>query len=77
MLLDENLRPKISGFGLAKLCKKGKERSIFLMHEALLGTSHLRYGRPSNKSDIFSFGMLILVMVGARKMENLAFSTGS
>jgi hypothetical protein len=35
-----------------------------------------RYERPSSKSDIYSFGMVILEMVGARKMENLA-ATGS
>jgi len=43
ILLDHNLRPKISDFRLAKLRKKKrKERSIFLVHEALMGISHLR-----------------------------------
>jgi serine/threonine protein kinase len=35
-----------------------------------------QYGRPSSKSDIYSFGMVILEMVGARKKENLPASGG-
>jgi serine/threonine protein kinase len=72
ILLDEDLRPKISDFGLAKLCKT--KESIVSM-TGMRGTVGYiapevfsRYfGGVSHKSDVYSYGMLILEMVGARK----------
>ncbi|XP_062150597.1 LEAF RUST 10 DISEASE-RESISTANCE LOCUS RECEPTOR-LIKE PROTEIN KINASE-like 2.4 isoform X2 [Alnus glutinosa] len=72
ILLDEDLRPKISDFGLAKLCKT--KESIVSM-TGMRGTAGYiapevfsRYfGGVSHKSDVYSYGMLVLEMVGARK----------
>ncbi|KAG6716305.1 LEAF RUST 10 DISEASE-RESISTANCE LOCUS RECEPTOR-LIKE PROTEIN KINASE-like 2.1 [Carya illinoinensis] len=73
ILLDENLCPKISDFGLAKLCKT-KEISIVSM-TGMRGTAGYiapevfsRYfGGVSHKSDVYSYGMLVLEMVAGRK----------
>jgi serine/threonine protein kinase len=72
ILLDEDFRPKISDFGLAKLCKT--KESIVSM-TGMRGTAGYiapevfsRYfGGVSHKSDVYSYGMLVLEMVGARK----------
>jgi len=72
ILLDGDLRPKISDFGLAKLCKT--KESIVSM-TGMRGTVGYiapevfsRYfGGVSHKSDVYSYGMLVLEMVGTRK----------
>jgi len=72
ILLDEDLRPKISDFGLAKLCKT--KESIVSM-TGMRGTAgyiapevfNRYFGGVSHKSDVYSYGMLVLEMVGARK----------
>ncbi|KAL6321695.1 hypothetical protein AAG906_031204 [Vitis piasezkii] len=71
ILLDQNFNPKISDFGLAKLCSK--EQSAVSMttkrDHGLYCTEVLsrNFGNVSYKSDIYSFGMLLLEMVGGRK----------
>ncbi|KAK7340960.1 hypothetical protein VNO77_21679 [Canavalia gladiata] len=72
ILLNEDFCPKISDFGLAKICKK-KESIV-----SLLGTRGTpgyiapevvcpTYGKVSHKSDVYSYGMLILEIVGGKK----------
>ncbi|GKB32391.1 protein kinase-like domain, concanavalin A-like lectin/glucanase domain protein [Tanacetum coccineum] len=72
ILLDKDLCPKITDFGLAKLFPN--ERSKISM-------SHMRgtpgyiapelfsrnFGQVSNKSDVYSYGMMILEMFAGRK----------
>lgn len=72
ILLDHNLNPKISDFGLAKLCSK--EKSEVTMTEARGTMGYIapevlssNFGKASHKSDVYSFGMLLLEMVGGRK----------
>ncbi|KAI3462554.1 hypothetical protein Pfo_019217 [Paulownia fortunei] len=71
ILLDEDFCPKISDFGLAKLCKK--KQSIL----SLLGTRGTigyiapemfsrNFGGVSHKSDVYSYGMMVLEMAGAK-----------
>ncbi|RWR83725.1 rust resistance kinase Lr10-like protein [Cinnamomum micranthum f. kanehirae] len=72
ILLDQNFSPKISDFGLAKLCSKGK--SVVSMTAARGTKGYIapevysrNFGNVSSKSDVYSFGMLLLEMVGGRK----------
>jgi serine/threonine protein kinase len=75
ILLDQDFCPKISDFGLAKLCVK-KESIISI--DGARGTIvyiapevfSKQFGEVSSKSDVYSFGMVILEMVGARKNIN-------
>ncbi|XP_041003281.1 PR5-like receptor kinase isoform X2 [Juglans microcarpa x Juglans regia] len=72
ILLDEDFCPKISDFGLAKLCKT--KESIVSM-TGMRGTAGFiapevfsrNFGGVSHKSDVYSYGMLVLEMVGGRK----------
>jgi serine/threonine protein kinase len=72
ILLDEDLRPKISDFGLAKLCKT-KESIVSIT--GMKGTVGFiapevfsrNFGGVSHKSDVYSYGMLVLEMLGGRK----------
>ncbi|KAM5548873.1 LEAF RUST 10 DISEASE-RESISTANCE LOCUS RECEPTOR-LIKE PROTEIN KINASE-like 2.5 [Rosa sericea] len=72
ILLDKDFCPKISDFGLAKLCMT-KESIVSML--GTRGTAGYiapevfsrNFGGVSHKSDVYSYGMLVLEMVGARK----------
>ncbi|CAJ1949649.1 unnamed protein product [Sphenostylis stenocarpa] len=75
ILLDENFCPKISDFGLAKLCPR--KDSIISMADTrgTLGyvapeMCNRHFGGVSHKSDVYSYGMMLLEMVGGRKNIN-------
>ncbi|KAF4349486.1 rust resistance kinase Lr10 [Cannabis sativa] len=76
ILLDHNFKPKISDFGLAKLCSK--DQSIVSMTTARGTIGYIapevfsrNFGNVSDKSDVYSFGMLLLEIVGGRKNDNM------
>ncbi|KAJ9562087.1 hypothetical protein OSB04_007247 [Centaurea solstitialis] len=75
ILLDTDFVPKISDFGLAKLCK-WKESIVSVM--GARGTAGYMapevflksLGGASHKSDVYSYGMMVLEMTGAREKNN-------
>ncbi|XP_050895713.1 PR5-like receptor kinase [Lathyrus oleraceus] len=72
ILLDENLNPKISDFGLAKLFRidqsiltlTGVRGTMGYMAPELL---YKNIGSISHKADVFSFGMMLMEMAGKKK----------
>jgi serine/threonine protein kinase len=79
VLLDANFRAKLSDFGLSKLIDREGETNQTIT--AMRGTPG--YMAPewflnlpiTEKSDIFSYGMVLLELVGGRKNLNLAMGS--
>ncbi|KAM0826148.1 hypothetical protein ACQ4PT_069075 [Festuca glaucescens] len=82
ILLDQDFCPKISDFGLAKLCLN-KESAISI--GGARGTIGYiapevyskQFGVVSSKSDVYSYGMMVLEMVGARDKNIIGKSESS
>ncbi|GLT28890.1 hypothetical protein SLA2020_037930 [Shorea laevis] len=83
ILLDNNFCPKISDFGLAKLCET--RESIVSITRGARGTFGYiapevysrNFGGVSYKSDVYSYGMMVLEMIGGRKNINAEASRPS
>ncbi|KAJ6991369.1 rust resistance kinase Lr10-like isoform X1 [Populus alba x Populus x berolinensis] len=72
ILLDNDFNPKIADFGLAKLCSKYKSAISMTTARGTVGyiapeVFSRNFGNVSYKADVYSFGMLVLEMVGGRK----------
>lgn len=72
ILLDENFCPKISDFGLAKICPRKDSIVSVLGARGTIGyiapeVFCRNFGGVSHKSDVYSYGMLVLEMIGGRK----------
>ena len=72
ILLDKNFIPKVSDFGLAKSYLV--DHSIVSLNAAkgtlgymVLESFYKNVGRVSYKANVYSFGMLLMEMVGRRK----------
>lgn len=79
ILLDEYFCLKISDFGLVKLCSR--KESIVSMLEARGTIGYIapevfsrNFGGVLNKSDVYSYRMMVLEMVGGRKNIDVGVS---
>ncbi|KAL6638468.1 hypothetical protein ACP70R_023963 [Stipagrostis hirtigluma subsp. patula] len=82
ILLDQDFCPKISDFGLAKLCKKKESKISIAGARGTIGyiapeVFSRNYGTASSKSDVYSYGMVVLEMVGARKQIHVSTKDSS
>lgn len=76
ILLEHDFNPKISDFGLAKLCSKEQSGISITSGRGTMGyvapeVLSRAFGRVSYKSDIYSYGMVLLEMVGGRIFDHM------
>ncbi|XP_022727272.1 rust resistance kinase Lr10-like [Durio zibethinus] len=83
VLLDQSLNPKISDFGLAKVYSRNHSNVTMTGARGTIGyiapeIFMRNLGNPSHKSDVYSYGMLLLEMVGWRqRFKPITSSTSS
>ncbi|XP_059455086.1 LEAF RUST 10 DISEASE-RESISTANCE LOCUS RECEPTOR-LIKE PROTEIN KINASE-like 2.1 [Corylus avellana] len=82
ILLDENFCPKISDFGLAKICSREESIISMLGERGTIGyvAPELvcrNIGVVSHKSDVYSYGMMVSEMVGGRKNIDIGVDRSS
>ncbi|GMN62341.1 hypothetical protein TIFTF001_031417 [Ficus carica] len=75
VLLDANFNPRLGDFGLAKLMDHDKSPVSTLTAGTMgyLAPEYLQYGKATEKTDVFSYGVVILeVACGRRPIEREA-----
>nr|KYP61816.1 Cysteine-rich receptor-like protein kinase 10 [Cajanus cajan] len=70
ILLDEHMIPKISDFGLARIVEISEDQgstNIIVGTYGYMSPEYAMLGQFSEKSDVFSFGVMILEIISGKK----------
>ena len=64
ILLNDDLMPKISDFGISKLITKDKRYATTVIGDvSYVDPVYLQTGKLTNKSDVYSFGVVLLELI--------------
>ncbi|KAJ3686969.1 hypothetical protein LUZ61_016133 [Rhynchospora tenuis] len=77
ILLDKDMNPKISDFGLARFFDQDqthKETSMIAGTFGYMAPEYILHGNFSAKSDVYSFGVLLLEIITAQKNSSFVGS---
>eukprot|EP00253_Pinus_taeda_P015133 PITA_15133 len=80
ILLDENFQAKVSDFGISKLIND-REHRYRALSSIVGGRGYLAPEWPANlpitsKSDVFSYGMVLLELIGGRRNFDITATSG-
>ncbi|XP_028776255.1 putative receptor-like protein kinase At4g00960 [Neltuma alba] len=77
VLLDDNMNSKISDFGLARIVATNQNQEItnrIVGTHGYMSPEYAMYGRFSEKLDIYSFGVIILQIISAKRIARSPIS---
>ncbi|XP_039029954.1 LRR receptor-like serine/threonine-protein kinase FEI 1 [Hibiscus syriacus] len=75
ILLDSNLEARVSDFGLAKLLEDGESHITTIVAGTFgyLAPEYVASGRATEKTDVYSFGVLVLEVISGKRPTDASF----